>query len=96
MEDYQAALNFIRNSPEVKGKVDASRVAIWGTSFAGGHVLNVAANDDAPESVGAIRAIISQAREIISVKAYFEVASYTCNTVCVCVCVCVTSQYLVL
>ncbi len=41
------------------GEVDASRVALWGTSFAGGHVLVKGAEraDD-----WRIRAIVSQAR----------------------------------
>ncbi len=43
------------------GEVDASRVALWGTSFAGGHVLVKGAEraDD-----WRIRAIVSQARAL--------------------------------
>lgn len=59
VEDYIAALDYVRG-PSLTGVVDSSRVALWGTSFAGGHVLNVAAADDVPSRVGDIRAIISQ------------------------------------
>lgn len=59
MEDYKAALDYIRG-PDLSGIVDSSRVALWGTSFSGGHVLNVAAADNVPSRVGGIRAIVSQ------------------------------------
>ena len=59
MEDYIAALDYIR-SDALSDVVDNSRVALWGTSFSGGHVLNVAAADNVPDRVGDIRAIVSQ------------------------------------
>ncbi|CAM9775419.1 unnamed protein product [Ectocarpus fasciculatus] len=59
VEDYIAALDYVRG-PSLADVIDSSRVALWGTSFAGGHVLNVAAADDVPSRVGDIRAIISQ------------------------------------
>jgi len=40
-EDYAAALAFVRARPGV----DPDRVALWGTSYSGGHVLAVAADD---------------------------------------------------
>jgi len=40
-EDYRAALAFVRARPGV----DPDRVALWGTSYSGGHVLAVAAED---------------------------------------------------
>lgn len=39
--DWRAAVAHARATPGV----DADRVALWGTSFSGGHVLTVAAND---------------------------------------------------
>lgn len=39
--DWQAALAHARSMPEV----DAARVAIWGTSYSGGHVIDLAAED---------------------------------------------------
>lgn len=39
--DMRDAISFVRTLPEV----DADRVGIWGTSYAGGHVLTVAALD---------------------------------------------------
>ena len=50
-EDYRAALAFVRGDP----RVDARRIALWGTSFSGGHVLAVAA--DAPAG---LQAVVSQ------------------------------------
>lgn len=55
VEDYHAAVEYIRGG-SLAGKVDSKRVAIWGTSFAGGHVLEVAAGDEG------IKAVISQVR----------------------------------
>ncbi|WP_254533413.1 alpha/beta hydrolase [Natrinema gelatinilyticum] len=40
-DDYRAAIRRARSL----GMVDPDRVAIWGTSFAGGHVIAVAADD---------------------------------------------------
>jgi pimeloyl-ACP methyl ester carboxylesterase len=39
--DWHAALAFARTLPEV----DADQIAVWGTSFGGGHVLQVASED---------------------------------------------------
>ena len=50
-EDYRAAMAFVRGDP----RVDARRIALWGTSFSGGHVLAVAA--DSPPGV---QAVVSQ------------------------------------
>jgi dienelactone hydrolase len=41
LDDWRAAVAFARSLPEV----DASRVALWGSSFSGGHVQEIAAND---------------------------------------------------
>ncbi len=51
LADWRAAVAHARNLP----RVDASRVAVWGSSFSGGHVIAVAAADPA------IAAVISQA-----------------------------------
>lgn len=59
VEDYRAALDYVRGS-DLSGLIDPSRVALWGTSFAGGHVLNVAATDLVPDHVGSVRAVVSQ------------------------------------
>ena len=50
LEDWRAALTGMRSRPEV----DGARVALWGTSFSGGHVQSIGAEDDA------IAAIVSQ------------------------------------
>lgn len=41
LEDWRAAIAFARQLPEV----DPGRVAIWGTSLSGGHVVAIAAED---------------------------------------------------
>ena len=51
LADWRAAVAHARNLPEV----DPKRVALWGTSFSGGHVVAVAAADPA------IAAVVSQA-----------------------------------
>jgi len=40
-EDYRAAIAYTRHLD----RIDARRIALWGTSFSGGHVLSVAAED---------------------------------------------------
>ena len=49
-QDWKAAIVHVRNLPEI----DQGRIALWGTSFSGGHVIVTAAQD--PD----ITAIISQ------------------------------------
>lgn len=49
--DYLAAAEFVRGEPGL----DGDRIALWGTSFSGGHVLTAAAR--APEG---LRAVVSQ------------------------------------
>lgn len=39
LADYEAALGWLRQHPEI----DSKRIAVWGTSFSGGHVLALAA-----------------------------------------------------
>ncbi|MEX2529274.1 MAG: alpha/beta hydrolase [Gemmatimonadota bacterium] len=50
LEDWRAMLAWARERPEV----DARRIGIWGSSFAGGHVLRIAAEDPA------VAAVVSQ------------------------------------
>lgn len=50
LQDWHRVLRYTRGRPEV----DGSRVALWGTSFSGGHVVRVAAADEA------VAAVISQ------------------------------------
>jgi uncharacterized protein len=50
IDDWEAAIDYMRSRPEV----DANRMVLWGTSFSGGHVLQLAARH--PE----LRAVISQ------------------------------------
>jgi len=50
LADWAAALRYVRSLPDV----DTTRVAIWGSSFGGGHVIEVAARDTA------VAAVVSQ------------------------------------
>lgn len=51
MEDYRNALTWLSLQPEI----DADRLGVWGTSFSGGHVIQVAAHDPR------VKAVVSQA-----------------------------------
>ncbi len=50
IQDWHAAIAHVRNLPDI----DAGRIALWGSSFAGGHVILVAAKDDK------VKAVVSQ------------------------------------
>ena len=50
IEDWKAAIAYVRSLDSV----DGNRVALWGTSFSGGHVIKVAAEDQQ------IRAVVAQ------------------------------------
>ena len=50
LDDWKAAASFARSLPDI----DHDKIVLWGTSFSGGHVLSVAADDDR------IAAVISQ------------------------------------
>jgi dienelactone hydrolase len=50
LQDWDAALAFVRGLPQVDGK----RLGIWGSSFSGAHVIHVAAQDHA------VRAVVAQ------------------------------------
>jgi len=51
MEDYRNALTWLSLQPEI----DADRLGVWGSSFSGGHVIQVAAHDSR------VKAVVSQA-----------------------------------
>lgn len=57
-EDYQAAVKFARSLPDI----DPERIAIWGTSLSGGHVVAVASEDPR------IAAVVAQAPMIDAEK----------------------------
>ncbi|WP_438005306.1 alpha/beta fold hydrolase [Sorangium sp. So ce321] len=54
-EDYESALRFARGPLASHGRVDAGRIALWGSSFSGGTALVTAARD------AGIRAVVAQA-----------------------------------
>lgn len=55
VEDWRAAVAYVHT--ELTSTVDTSRICLWGTSFAGGHVLAIAQNTPG------VTAIISQVRK---------------------------------
>src|SRR5712671_8011700 len=50
MEDYRNALTWL----SLQSEIDADRLGVWGTSFSGGHVIQVAAHDPR------VKAVVSQ------------------------------------
>ncbi len=50
LQDWRAAISLVRSMSQV----DGNKLALWGTSFSGGHVVNIAAEDHA------VTAIIAQ------------------------------------
>jgi uncharacterized protein len=54
--DWHAAISFASTLPEV----DAAKIALWGFSASGGHVLRVAASNPATASNPAVAAVIAQ------------------------------------
>jgi fermentation-respiration switch protein FrsA (DUF1100 family) len=65
-EDYAAAVDFARGL----GGVDPERIVLWGTSWAGGHIAYVAADDHR------IAAVISQTPDLDGVKTLARVRDY--------------------
>jgi len=63
VQDWKAAVAHVRALPEV----DGSRVALWGTSFSGGHVIVAAARDSY------IKAIIAQVPYVDSLSSFRKV-----------------------
>jgi hypothetical protein len=65
-EDYRAAVDFARS---LKG-IDPGRTVLWGTSWSGGHVVYVAADDPR------IAAVICQAPDLDGVKTLKRIREY--------------------
>ncbi len=65
LDDYAAAIRFARRMPGV----DGSRVALFGTSFSGGHVVRAAADD------GRVAAVVSQCPSMDGRASWFRAIS---------------------
>jgi uncharacterized protein len=65
-QDYRAAVEFARGL----GGVDPDRIVLWGTSWSGGHIVYVAADDPR------IAAVISQSPDMDGIAALREVRRY--------------------
>jgi fermentation-respiration switch protein FrsA (DUF1100 family) len=59
--DYRNAITWVSMQPEV----DASRIGVWGTSYSGGHVLQVAAFDRR------VKAVVAQVPQVSAWRSYF-------------------------
>lgn len=66
LQDYAAALEYIRKEPGV----DPDRVALWGSSLAGGHVVQVAVKDRR------VAAVVSQAPAMDNRATVFRLLEY--------------------
>jgi len=67
IEDYHSALRYVSTLNEVDGQ----RIAIWGSSFSGGHVISVAGSDWSKSFP--LRAVVSQIPHCDSRSAYKHV-----------------------
>jgi pimeloyl-ACP methyl ester carboxylesterase len=65
-EDYRAAVEFARGLDGV----DPERIVLWGTSWSGGHVVYVAADDPG------IAAVISQTPDLDGVRTMRQIGKY--------------------
>ena len=65
-EDYRAAVDFARGLDGV----DPERIVLWGTSWSGGHVVYVAADDPG------IAAVITQTPDMDGVRTLREIGKY--------------------
>jgi uncharacterized protein len=65
-EDYRAAVEFARG---LEG-VDPERIVLWGTSWSGGHVVYIAADDPR------IAAVIAQTPDLDGIRTLREIARY--------------------
>ncbi len=63
LEDWRAALAFARECRAIDGK----RLGIWGSSFAGGHVITLAAQDQT------VKAVVSQVPYLCATAAFKQV-----------------------
>jgi pimeloyl-ACP methyl ester carboxylesterase len=66
LEDYAAAIAYARSLPGV----DPARIAVWGSSYSGGHAVAVAVAD------GRVAAVIAQTPAMDGLKAVANVARY--------------------
>lgn len=65
-DDYRAAVEFARG---LEG-IDPDRIVLWGTSWSGGHVVQVAADDPR------IAAVISQTPDLDGLRTLWQIARY--------------------
>lgn len=67
LEDWRSALSNVRGRPEI----DRERIALWGTSLSGGHVIGTAARD------GGLACVVAQIPHLDGLAALREVGART-------------------
>lgn len=67
MEDWRAAIRHVRSS--LSNAVDTKKLALWGTSFAGGHVLVVSSEPEFKYQVTAVVTQVPNLDAAVSTKA---------------------------
>lgn len=63
LQDWRAALAHVRSLPQI----DAARVALWGVSFSGGHVLTLASRQERSAAVLALVPHVSAAASLAKI-----------------------------
>lgn len=66
MADWRAAIQHVRNS--LADVVDTSKLCLWGSSFAGGHVLVIASEPDFAPHISAVVAQVPNLDAVVSTK----------------------------
>jgi uncharacterized protein len=69
LEDWRCAIRFARGHPGI----DSERILLWGTSFSGGHVIRIAAED---QRVAAISAQVPMCDALAATGAYVRSAGF--------------------
>lgn len=69
LQDWASAITFARSLPGV----DPARIALWGTSFSGGHVIVAAANDG---QVAAVSAQCPMMDALAALRSYVSYAGF--------------------
>lgn len=73
-EDYRTVLAHVRARRTGLDDVDPDRVVLWGSSYSGGHVVAVAAED--PVDGRSVAGVISQGAAMDGLKAVLEILRY--------------------
>jgi len=76
LQDWRAAISLVRSMSEV----NSSKLALWGTSFSGGHVINIAAEDHAVAAIVAQVPFVS-GWNLMKVQSLKDLTRLTCAAI---------------